>query len=73
MQYIIDRIERDIVICEEESGSMVKFSLDEIPKEAREGDVLLNINGAFQIDGEETIRRREKMLEKLNGLIKKRI
>nr|WP_314460570.1 DUF3006 domain-containing protein [uncultured Clostridium sp.] len=70
MQYIIDRIERNIVICEEESGSKVKFSLEDIPKEAREGDVLLNINGAFQIDGEETDRRRQKMREKLNRLIK---
>ncbi len=70
MQYIIDRIEQDIVICEEESGSMVKLSLQEIPKDAREGDVLLNINGAFQIDTEETKRRRQKMREKLNRLIK---
>lgn len=70
MQYIIDRIENDIVICEEDNGSKVKFSLEEIPKEAREGDVLLNINGVIQIDGEETDRRRQKMREKLNRLIK---
>ncbi len=70
MQYIIDRIEQDIVICEEESGSKAKFSLQEIPKEAREGDVLLNINGVFRIDEEETKRRRQKIREKLNRLLK---
>ncbi|GLB32998.1 hypothetical protein LAD12857_49210 [Lacrimispora amygdalina] len=70
MQYIIDRIEQDVVICEEESGSKIKLSLQEIPKDAREGDVLLNTNGAFRIDEEETKRRRQKMREKLNRLIK---
>ncbi len=70
MQYIIDRIEQNIAICEEESGNMVKLPLEELPKGSREGDVLFKINGAFQFDGEETNRRRQKMREKLNRLIK---
>ncbi|MBE5987890.1 hypothetical protein BXY41_11860 [Lacrimispora xylanisolvens] len=70
MQYIIDRIEQEIAICEEESGAMVKLPLKELPKGSREGDVLFQINGAFQFDGEETNRRRQKMREKLNRLIK---
>ncbi|MDK2967929.1 MULTISPECIES: DUF3006 domain-containing protein [Lacrimispora] len=70
MQYIIDRIEQEMVICENESGSMEKFSLKEIPGEAKEGDVLLKTNGAFQVDREATDRRRQKMREKLNRLIK---
>jgi len=69
MQYIIDRIEQEIVICESESGSKVKLSARELPKEAREGDVISNVNGVFRIDGEETKRRRQKMREKLNRLI----
>ncbi len=70
MQYIIDRIEQEIAICEEESGTMVKLLLKELPKGSREGDVLFKINGAFQFDEEETNRRRQKMREKLNRLIK---
>ena len=70
MQYIIDRIEQEIAICEEESGAMVKLPLKELPKGSREGDILFKINGAFQFDGEETNRRRQKMREKLNRLIK---
>ncbi|NNJ31305.1 DUF3006 domain-containing protein [Lacrimispora defluvii] len=70
MQYIIDRIEQEIAICEEESGAMVKLPLKELPKGSREGDVLFKINGVFQFDGEETNRRRQKMREKLNRLIK---
>lgn len=70
MQYIIDRIEQEMVICENENGSMEKISLKEIPGEAKEGDVLLKINGAFQVDREATNRRRQKMREKLNRLIK---
>ncbi|MDF2887456.1 MAG: hypothetical protein K0R23_1841 [Lacrimispora sp.] len=70
MQYIIDRIEQEIAICEEESGRTVTFSLEELPMGAREGDVLLKINGTFQIDEEETNQRRKKMREKLSRLIK---
>jgi hypothetical protein len=70
MQYIIDRIEQELAICEEESGAMVKLPLKELPKGSREGDVLFKRNGTFQFDGEETNRRRQKMREKLNRLIK---
>jgi len=70
MQYIIDRIEQGIAICEEESGTMVKLPLKELPIGSREGDVLFKLNGTFQFDGEATNRRRQKMREKLNRLIK---
>lgn len=68
MQYIIDRMEQEMVICEDENGSLVTFLAENMPKEAREGDVLVKINGSYSIDKEETRRRRQRLREKLNRL-----
>lgn len=69
MQYTIDRIGEEIVICEDENGDRVKLHAAQLPEGAKEGDILSKESGEWRLDREETFRRRQKMREKLKRLI----
>lgn len=59
----IDRFEGDFAVCEHSSGEMTDVLLSLIPEGAREGDILvLTDEGTYEIDAEETLRRRAEIL-----------
>ena len=58
---VIDRIEEGVAVCETEEGAFIRMPA---PAGAREGDVLRQTPDGFQVDPEETRRRREIALEK---------
>lgn len=59
MYYAVDAIERDIVRLIDDDETALSMPLDKLPQGAAEGDVLKWQGGAWQIDPEETQRRRE--------------
>ncbi len=61
MILVIDRIEEGIAVCETEEGALIRMP---VPAGAREGDVLRKTLDGFQVDPEETRRRREIAVEK---------
>lgn len=69
MRYIIDRISGELVICENEEGDTVKLNPSELPKGAKEGDLLFKEGDAWYIDEKESSKRRRIMADKLNRLI----
>lgn len=68
MHYTIDRIEEGIAIFEDENGEQVKTCSNQLPKGAKEGDILSYISGQWRIEQEETRRRRQGMRERLKHL-----
>lgn len=58
MRGIIDRFEGDVAVVEGEDRVMVEIPRNKIPKEAKEGDSILQINGEYILDEGETQRRR---------------
>lgn len=64
MKVIIDRFEGDYAVCEKEDQEMMEILRSEIPKEAKEGDVLIIKGDQIKIDLGETEERR-KRIEKL--------
>ncbi len=62
MRVVIDRFEGDYAICETENRQMINIRKNDIPFNAKEGDVL-KIN--IEFDREETMRRKEEA-EKLS-------
>ncbi len=56
MNGIIDRFEGNFAIVELDNGEMTKISMNIIPSESKEGQVL-KIKDIIQIDYEETKRR----------------
>ena len=56
---VIDRIESGIAVCETEDGRR-ELPLAGLPAGVREGDCLVCVDGSWQIDREETLRRRQQ-------------
>lgn len=66
---IIDRFEGIYAICEEEDKSISKIPKYKLPLDCKEGDcLLLNSDGMYQLDTEDTSDRKKKILDKMNRL-----
>jgi hypothetical protein len=61
MKGIIDRFEGDYAVVEFEGRKMQDILRKEIVPEAKEGDVIVLVNGKYQIDREETQRRKAEI------------
>lgn len=71
MIFSIDRIEENLAVCEDENGRQVKFELELLPKNVREGDIIRRTDGGFIIDVDEAAERRRKMAQMQKSLFKK--
>lgn len=71
MKYIIDRIENNIVICEnQENKKMENFKIEQFPKEIKDGDIVILENGEFRIDKQETKTKKQEIEELMKKLMK---
>ena len=68
MQYIVDRIEGNLAVCEREDGGFEDIPLDQLPKGIREGNVLNCENGAWVLDLKAEKERRKRLFEKQESL-----
>ena len=66
----IDRFEDDKAILETDKTFLVT-DRNKLPGNAKIGDILSFVNGAFYIDKKTTEERRESMKKRLDRLIKK--
>lgn len=58
---IVDRIENGQAVCEAEDGSFQTISLSQCNGTVREGDVLRKTESGYEVDQEQTEKRREKI------------
>ena len=71
MKYIIDRIENNMVICEnQETKKMENFDKSMFPEQIKDGDVVIRENDTFRIDEEETENRKEYIEKLMRKLMK---
>lgn len=71
MKYIIDRIEKDTVICEnQKTKKMEKFKLEQFPKGVKDGDIVFFKDEKFEKDEKETKNQKEKINELMKKLMK---
>lgn len=68
---IIDRIEGKVAVLETDEG-IIEISAEELPSDAKEGDILVNSEGEWRIDREATEQRRALVSNKLKRLMKGR-
>lgn len=64
---IIERFEGNTVIIEN-GDSYIKADKNNVPKNASEGDVLVEKNGKYEIDKLQTEKRRSEILKLQNSL-----
>ena len=68
---IIDRIEDDIVICEDENGQTVELPLDVFVQPIQDGDIVIkNEEDLYEVDKEETEKRKKNIEKRFNDLFK---
>jgi len=68
MQHIIDRIEGDLAVCEREDGAREEIPLCQLPEGAREGSVLVLLDGVWALDPQAEKERRARLFAKQEGL-----
>jgi len=65
---VIDRFEGGFALCEGEDGAMVQLCRNEMPVNAREGDVLIESDGKITVDAAGTEARRAGLRARMNRL-----
>ena len=70
-KYIVDRFEEDFIVLEKETGGSIDIKRELLP-DAERGDVLIEENGVFLIDEQETLERKKRISEKMNKLFEKK-
>lgn len=70
MQWIVDRLEQEMAVCEDEHGKMHAFPLSRLPSPLREGDVLIEQDGTFVQDEAARERRAQCIRSKMRRLWK---
>jgi hypothetical protein len=68
MKYTINRFEGTIAVCEDEQKTMISIPKYRLPLEAKEGDVIEEVNGMFEIDDFESNELRKKTKQLMNKL-----
>lgn len=71
MYYIVDRIEENIVVCENvNTKEIVSIEISNLPNGIKKGQVIKYINQKYEIDKEETEKRKQIIHEKTKNLWK---
>lgn len=72
MKLTVDRIEENIVVCENEKGEIVEIEIKKFMVSPKDGDIVCeNDEGMYMILEEETKKEREEISERFMNLFKK--
>lgn len=61
MYYSIDRFEEEWAVLQDDDGRSVTVERSRLPAQARQGDLLVEKEGAYFVDEKETAARRERI------------
>ncbi|HEY93638.1 MAG TPA: DUF3006 domain-containing protein [Dehalococcoidia bacterium] len=70
MKVTIDRFEGEFAVCEQADRTMVNILKDNIPQEAKEGDILIIEGDSISIDVEGTAERKKRINRLMDDLWK---
>lgn len=68
MKIVIDRFEGNYAVCETEEKKFVDIPKSDIPKGAKEGDILTKTDKGYNIEKVETEEKREAIKNRMNSL-----
>ena len=66
--FIVDRIEGNVVILEKNNGDIINIDLNCIDRIPADGDVLVKINDSYRVDETATLNRRNHMSKLMRGM-----
>lgn len=68
MKFYVDRIEKDVVICENDNNDIASLPLSDMPDGIKDGSVLLYEGGKYTLLTDEEEERRNRMLSLQNEI-----
>lgn len=69
MKYAVDKIEDDLVVCEElTTGEKITLNKNEIKGDVHEGTIIIKSDFSYEVNNQEEENRRKLLQEKLNRL-----
>lgn len=69
MKYAVDKIEDDLVVCEElTTGEKITLNKNEIKGDVHEGTIIIKSDSYYEVNNQEEENRRKLLQEKLNRL-----
>lgn len=68
MKITIDRFEGEYAVCEVEAGKIINIPKTDIPKEAKEGDILSKPDSGYCIEKAETEAKKDEIRKRMNRL-----
>ena len=69
MKYAVDKIEDDLVVCEElTTGEKITLNKNEIKGDVQEGTIIIKSDSSYEVNNQEEENRRKLLQEKLNRL-----
>lgn len=71
MNYIIDRLEGKMAVCETECKEMISIPRNLLPSQVKEGDIIREEEGRFFADEAATRDRRDKIRRKMEALFER--
>ncbi len=66
--WVIDRIESDLIICQDENFNTMKMNKDCIVGNLKEGDIIKKEGEKYILDEKKTIERNSKIKELMKGM-----
>lgn len=67
-KYVLDRVEGNYAILENENGSMIEISINNIDGNFREGDILIKEGDKFTVSELLTKERKDKINNMMNDM-----
>ena len=68
----VDRIEEEIVVCEDENGRMVCIDMANFDTQVREGDCVVPNGDRYAVDVQATKARRAAVRKRFGGLFRRK-
>ncbi|MDO4535876.1 MAG: DUF3006 domain-containing protein [Clostridium perfringens] len=66
--WVIDRIESDLIICQDEKFNTIKISKDCIVGNLKEGNIIKKQGEKYILDEKKTVERNNKIKEFMKGM-----
>ncbi len=70
MKVTIDRFEGEYAVCEREDRTMLNIERSKVPKDSKEGDILIVVGDSITIDKAASANRRDEVKRLMNDLWK---
>lgn len=68
MEYIVDRLEDEYIVCVDQDGNIINILKNIVEESVKEGDVIVSKDGKYIVDKTKTLDRKKYIEELIEDL-----